>query len=281
MSAFLDFLNAYAIFFYIAGAVFILFGIKLLADSRRIARTTLFTLEQEQANDQAFRAILIMLAAVLFIAAVTAINTFVTPVRPVPEGLAAEATTLPYTPPVVLPTITPVPTLTSAPPTAAPTVPATRAASPVPAKSTAVKRTPEPTPVTPTEPPPSPVPAKSYPAPALLHPGNGESISAARIQFSWELETQLASGDFYRVTVSYTDRQTNSPVVMVKCTERSGVDTRIEWRTLGDAQGAAANGRFTWSVVIVGTGGGGASACDAGQGALLSPPSETRTFTWN
>ncbi len=281
MSAFLDFLNAYAIFFYIAGAVFILFGIKLLADSRRMARTTLFTLEHEQANDQAFRAILIMIAAVLFIGAVSAINTFVTPVRPAPEGLIAQATTLPYTPPVVLPTITPVPTLTPAPPTPTPTIARTQAAPPLPAKPTAVKPTPEPTAVPPTEPPPPPPPAKSYPAPQLLHPGSGESISAARIQFSWQLDTELAAGDFYRVTVSYTDRLTNSAVVLVKCTDRGGVDTRIEWRTLADAQGTAVNGRFTWSVVIVGGLGGGASACDAGQGGPLSPPSETRSFTWN
>ena len=113
MSAFLDLLNAYAIWFYIVGIVGILFGIRMLVDSRRQARTTLFTLEQEQAHDRTFRAIFIMLGFALLMGGISLINTMVVPVQPTPQAATlAQPTTLPYTPPVVLPTFTPVPTVT-------------------------------------------------------------------------------------------------------------------------------------------------------------------------
>ena len=61
-----------------------LFGIKMLLDARRAARTTLFTLEQEQASERAFRAVLVMAVATVFIAAVAGINNFVAPAIPPP-----------------------------------------------------------------------------------------------------------------------------------------------------------------------------------------------------
>ena len=118
MTAFLELLNTYAIFFYIAGVIAVLFGIKMLFDARRAARTTLFTLEQEQASDRAFRAVLVMLGATLFIAAVAGVNAFVAPIVPAEDPDIIEPTVVPFTPPVRLPTATSQPTLTLPPPTA-------------------------------------------------------------------------------------------------------------------------------------------------------------------
>src|SRR5437867_7953555 len=110
MASFLDFLDTYAIWIYIAGVVGILFGIKMLVDSRRLARTTLFTLEQEQAGDKAFRAILVMLIFMGLIGGVSAVNAFVGPNRPSTIPVIAKATTPLYTPVINLPPCTPVPT---------------------------------------------------------------------------------------------------------------------------------------------------------------------------
>src|SRR4026207_93859 len=98
MTAFLELLNTYAIFFYIAGVLAVLFGIKMLFDARRASRTTLFTLEQEQASDRAFRALLVMLGATLFIGGVAGINAFVAPALPTPEPDQVEPTAIAFTP---------------------------------------------------------------------------------------------------------------------------------------------------------------------------------------
>ena len=79
MSAFLDLLSAYAIWIYIVGVVGILLGIKMLVDSRRLSRATMFTLEQEQAGDQAFRAIVVMVLSALLIGGVSMVNAFIGP----------------------------------------------------------------------------------------------------------------------------------------------------------------------------------------------------------
>ena len=85
-------------------------------------RTTLFTLEQEQASDRAFVPYLVMGGATLFIGAVAGINAFVAPAIPKePTQVADQPTAIPFTPPVIIRTATPQPTLTLAPPTPGPT----------------------------------------------------------------------------------------------------------------------------------------------------------------
>ncbi len=279
MSAFLDLLNAYAIWFYIVGIVGILFGIRMLMDSRRQARTTLFTLEQEQANDRAFRAIFIMVGFTVLIAAVTAINNLVVPVRPTPQAATlAQPTTLPYTPPVVLPTFTTVPTLTPSAPTVAPTVTPTRNAPPT---------TPTPVPPQPTPPPAAiaptatkvaaPAAPSSYPAPVLVAPKDKEPLSGQRFQFRWdsgEVPPQLPEGQKYLISVWYTDRDSHQVVRRTTCWSYSNIFTS---NFMGDIENRATDW-YSWNVVVMQL---SSPNADCGQGTPLSPPSETHTFTWH
>ncbi len=288
MSAFLDLLNAYAIWIYIASVVVILVAIKMLVDSRRQARTTMFTLEQEQASDQAFRAVLLMAGTVVVVVGLTAVNRFVTPARPTTTPVAVLTTAVPYTPPVVPPTFTAVPTLTSGPASPTPstsTVTPTKDAQPTVATP---KPTPVPPPATvesavPTPPPVNPQ-AATYPKPQPNRPVNGDHISAGRIQFIWgqdgAVPQQLPPGQFYKVTVQYTDRNTNVHKTLIKCSSFNSVDTKQWGQTLGDAQGNAVNGQFTWFVIVMQVPSASPYDCDAGAGSPISPPSDTASFFW-
>lgn len=279
MSAFLDLLSTYAIWIYIAGVIGILFGIKMLADSRRLSRATMFTLEQEQAGDQAFRAIVVMIVFAALIAAVSLINTFLGPARPAPVPVVARQSTAAFTPVLILPTFTTVPTLTPQPATATPTVPPTKqtVSTPIPQPTAGPTEQASPTVESTTAAP------AAYPQPNLTAPRDKESLSAGRIQFIWgqdQLPSQLPPDQFYRVIIKYTDRNTNQPMTLTKCTASSGLFTTT-WPAAASAQGEAVNAQFTWSVVVVQVPGGNPSDCDAGQGTALSPASQTGTFYWH
>jgi hypothetical protein len=287
MSAFLDLLSAYAIWIYIAGIFGILFAIKMLVDSRRQARTTMFTLEQEQAGEKAFRAVLLLIVFMLLIGSVSAVNAFIAPARPPTTPVVAQATSAAvFTPPVILPTATNVPTLTPAP--ASPTPPPviatpTPGAQPTstPARPT---NTPPPPPTAAPTKEPSPQAANTYPKPNLNAPVQNDHISAGRIQFIWgqdgAVPQQLPPGQFYKVIVHYTDHNSNAPQTLVKCIQFNSVDTKIWGQTLGNAQGNALNGKFTWFVIVMQVPSGNSYDCDAGAGTPLSPPSDTWTFFW-
>lgn len=287
MTAFLSLLDNFAIWFYLLGVVVILFGIKMLFDARRAGRTTLFTLEQEQASERAFRAVLVMGAATLFIAGVAAVNAFVSPAIPTVEPDGIEPTVVPFTPPIVLPTATAQPTSTLPPPTPAPAtaVPATQAAV---ATAPAVRPTSAQT--APTEAPPTPVveatPTASliYPSPPLNTPPDGDSIGANNIRFSWgmnpgsgenDVPPMLPPDQFYRVTVSYTSRTTGNPAAVVVCLHGNSVDRRTGL-DLTDYRTEAAEGNFKWNVMIVSS--PSQQACQAGEYSALSPASPTFSF---
>lgn len=288
MTAFLSLLNTYAVFFYLAGVIFVLLGIKMLFDARRAGRTTLFTLEQEQASDRAFRAVLVMLAATLFIGGVAGINAFVGPVVPTVTPDAAQPTVSAFTPPVILPTFTPQPTETEVPP--APTVAPTKAAAQATTRATAVvpratatKGAPTVSPVPPTEPPP-PTVAVLYPAPLLNTPPNGDSIGANNIRFSWgyndaagsyDVPENLPADQFYFLLVTYTSRSENKPASVSTCTHEASIDRRTGL-DLTDYRGQAVNDDFAWSVMIVRA--ASQAACMSGDFVPLSPRSQSHTF---
>jgi hypothetical protein len=287
MSAFLDLLNTYAIWIYIAGVLVILFAIKMLADSRRQARTTMFTLEQEQASEKAFRAVLLMVGTLIVIGGISAVNTFVAPARPQQTPVIAQSTLVPYTPPLIPPTVTSVPTLTPEPPTATPATPNALPTKESQPAATPVKSTPPapPPPLvpSPTEATGSPAQA-SYPKPPLNAPVVNDHISRGWIQFIWgqdgSVPGQLPPGQFYRVTIQYTDRNTNARLSPFKCSAVNSVDTRQWGKTIGDAQGNAVSSQFTWSVIVVQVPSGNPSDCDLGMGTPISPPSDTWMFFW-
>jgi hypothetical protein len=276
MSAFLDLLSAYAIWIYIVGVVGILFGIKMLADSRRLSRATMFTLEQEQAGDQAFRAIVVMVVFALLIGGVSVINAFIAPSRPTPIPVVPKETTVAFTPALILPTFTTVPTLTREPPTITPTVPPTRAPQATAVVQPTIEASPQAS--------PSLAPTAStliYPQPLLQAPRVNEHFAASRIQFIWgqnQLPHKLPPGQFYRITIQYTDRNSNAPQTLPKCTSDDNIFSNV-WPVLANAKGQAANG-YTWSVIIMEVPSGNPSDCDAGGGTAISPASETRTFFW-
>lgn len=307
MTAFLELLNTYAIFFYIAGVIAVLFGIKMLFDARRSARTTLFTLEQEQASDRAFRALLVMLGATVFIGAVAGINAFVAPAVPPPET-EVQPTAISFTPPVYLPSPTPKPTLTEPPPTeapggptepagptkpAGPTEPAGPTVPPPPtaAGATATRAVPPPTvtpePTTTVEPPtpvPPPTSAAVYPVFALNTPPNGDSIGSNRIRFSWgfnpaseqlDVPEILPQDQFYRVVIAFTDKTKNDTSTLVLCTHENSADSRTGI-TVTDYRTQAVDNVFRWNVTAVQA--ASQAACEAGEFSPLSPTSATSTF---
>jgi hypothetical protein len=295
MTAFLELLNTYAIFFYIAGVIAVLFGIKMLFDARRASRTTLFTLEQEQASDRAFRAVLVMLGATLFIGAVAGINAFVAPVVPgeeTPTEIAAA--TIPFTPPVTLRTATPQPTLTTPPPTAgaetAPPVATTNAVNPTaaPVQPPAATTAPQPTvpPTVPAESPtavPQPTAEFGYAAPTLNTPPNGDSIGSERVRMSWGVDEfgnqsvpqMLPQDQFYRLAITFTDKNTNVASTLVLCTHESSADTRTGV-TVAEYRNEAVDNLFTWTVQVVQS--ASQEACQAGQYQPLSPTSSAFQF---
>lgn len=285
MTAFLELLNTYAIFFYIAGVIAVLFGIKMLFDARRAARVTLFTLEQEQASDRAFRAVLVMVGATVFIAAVAGINAFVAPIVPAEEPIIDEPTVVPFTPPVNLPSATPQPTLTLPPPTAVPATAApttaANASTPVPAQPTEV-----PQPTAPTEAPtplPEPTSEFQYLAPTLNVPPDGDSIGANNVRMSWGVDEfgnlaipqTLPQDQFYRLVVTFTDKTQNSTATLVLCAHENSVDNRTGVN-VADYRNEAVDNLFQWTVTIVRS--PSQEACQAGDFQPISPTSRVSTF---
>lgn len=288
MTAFFALLNTYAIFFYLAGVIFVLLGIKMLFDARRAGRTTLFTLEQEQASDRAFRAVLVMLAATGFIGAVAGINAFVGPAVPAATPDIVQPTVASFTPPVILPTSTPQPTETPVPPTPVAVVPTKAASQPTTVATVpAAQPTAAPKATVPVAPPtvaPPPTAAVIYPAPPLNTPPNGDSIGANNIRFSWgynaaagtyDVPETLPADQFYYVRVFFTSRSQNKDESVLVCTHGTSLD-RKTGLDLTDYRGEAVDGNFKWNVTIVQSASEG--DCTGGKFLPLSPASETHTF---
>src|SRR5581483_2343762 len=282
MTAFLSALNTFAIWIYLLCVIAILFGIKMLFDARRAARTTLFTLEQEQASDRAFRAVIVMGFATIVIASVAGINAFVRPNVPVEPTDVTEPTAVPFTPPLILPTDTRQPTQTPLPPTSAPTVAPTRTAQP----TQAPQPTQPPEPTAPAEPPtaaPSPTSALEYLAPALNVPPNGDSIGSSNVRFGCGVDqfgnlavpANLPPDQFYRLVITFTDKDKNAPASIVLCTHENGADQR-SGVNVDDYRNQAVNNEFKWNVTIVRS--SSPQACQSGDFAPLSPTSVTFTF---
>lgn len=274
MSAFLDLLDAYAIWIYIVGVVGIMIGIKMLVDSRRLARTTMFTLEQEQAGEQAFRAIVVMVAFGLLIGGVSAVNTFIGPVRPTPVPLIAKPTTVAFTPVLILPTFTTVPTLTPEPPSPTATEPPTPGAKPT-VQPTSPPRTQPPAPTA----VPTPA-ATSYPQPRLIAPINKSTYTRPNfLQLTWDSQEgpiRLPQGVQYKITVYYTDRLSNQRKEIQNCSSTSTIDTK-NWPDLGSIQGESVDWYY-WFVVVVQLPNTPNATCF--DGTPTSPQSDPFSFKW-
>ena len=89
----------------------ILVGLKMLTDARRLSRTTLFSLEQERAGEQSYRALVVIVVFFAAIGGVTVVNIVGPALVPTEISILRGAT--PTLPAFIFPTNTPVPTSTS------------------------------------------------------------------------------------------------------------------------------------------------------------------------
>lgn len=285
MTAFLDFLNSFAIWIYIAGVIGVLFGIKMLFDARRAARTTLFTLEQEQASDRAFRALLVMVVFAGLIAGVASVNNFLGEAIPTPLPIIEE-TEPSYTPPVIIDTATPRPTTTREPTTVAlATAEPTETPPPPPPTvelPTAPPRQPTAPPAT-EAPPPTVVRSLEYPSITLNTPPNGDTIGSDNIRMSWgvnksgdaEVPQVLPPDRWYRVSVTYNSGSRGQPVTLVYCTHESSMDRRTGL-DVAETRQDSTDTIYNWSVLAVAA--ASQQACVTGDFSPLSPPSATSLF---
>lgn len=217
MTAFVAFVRTYAIWLYIFCTIGILIAIKILADARRLARTTLFSLEQERAGEQTYRALMLIIVLVLAMGAVTTVNAFIAPAVPTQDAVIPRGAT-PTLAAIIFPTSTPVPSATPLPvrPTETPPLIAT------PIAPTATRAPVKPTSAPPPPPQPSrpPLPTSAYalPAPTLNSPANGNVFTgfgqaSGAITFKWTWDCAqciLGPNDRFVLVISYTDRSSGS-----------------------------------------------------------------------
>jgi hypothetical protein len=210
LTAFVSFVQAYAIWIYLLLLFGILLGIKVLMDARRLSRTTLFSLDQERAVEQSFRSIVLIIVFFLAMVVVTGINLLVAPVAPTPEPPILRGPT-PTLAAIIFPANTPVPTLS-------PTMPALTetpffTATPVAATATRViKPTAPPVlPATPT--PPLPAPVLTYPPNNNVFTGEGQATAAITFKWTWICDQcTLGPNDGFVIGLTYEDKFSGKPV---------------------------------------------------------------------
>ena len=269
MTAFVAFVQTYAIWLYLLCALGILIGFKILADARRLARTTLFSLEQERAGERTYRAILLIIVLLLAMGAVTTVNVLIAPAVPQQESpilrgptatLAAVVFPSSTPPPSVTPTLikpTETPFLTSTPVTAT----ATRAA---------VRPTVVAVPVTPTPPFVVPAPLLISPPNKMVVTGEGNKNTSLTFKWVWTCpQCALGPNDKFVVNISFTDRS-GKPVNIAPGTQQ-------DFLTMGsimvgsgiEIYQQAKEDTFYWNIQV-----------KRGD-QPLSPPSEMRQFVWH
>ena len=282
MTAFVSFVRTYAVWIYLLCGLGILLGIKMLVDARRLSRTTLFSLEQERAGEQSYRAILLIAALLLVMGGLTFVHVLIAPLTPMPEPVVVRSPTATFAA-LIFPTGTLVPTATPTLPKPTEVVPSAPLGTGAPGTAIA-------TPILPTRvvkvtiPPPSPPPPPTLtpplPAPRITGPlpngGTflGEGKRNAAITFSWTWDCNqcvLGPNDRFVITITYVDKATG-------VTRMVGGGTRDNFLALGriiDGGGIelyqkAKEDQYQWYVQV---------RRDTGDIPMTSP-SETWKFVW-
>jgi hypothetical protein len=275
LAAFVAFVNTYAVWIYLFCGLGILVGIKLLTDARHLARTTLFSLEQERAVEQTFRSIIFILVLCVIMLGVTVVNYFVTPVVPTTDLPILRGTT-PTLSPLIFPTstrtFTPSPTgipatetpfMTTTP--ALPTLTRTSTRAPTfPAQSSVAS---------------GPTSVFALPAPILKEPSNnlvvsGESNKNTALTFKWTWDCAqcvLGPEDKFLIAISFVHKDTGRTMMT-----GAGVTQVPAFITMGniingtpfEVYSQAKENLYTWTVQV-----------KRGD-QPVSPPSETFKFTW-
>ncbi len=268
MTAFVAFVKSYSIWLYLVCGVGILVALKILADARRLARTTLFSLEQERAGEQTYRAIVLIVVFILAMGAVTTVNGL-SSALPTPESAILRAST-PTLSAIVFPTNTPIPSLT--PTLVKPTETPFLTATPVTVTPTRV-----PVVVKPSVAPTPTGAAVGISAPVLSAPWNGmvvtgESNKSTSLTFKWSWDCTLCAlgpNDRFVITVSYADRS-GKPVQIGAGLRENYITMADIVRGYGiDVYQQAKDDTFLWNVQV-----------KRGE-QPVSPPSETFKFVWH
>lgn len=266
MTAFVSFVQAYAVWLYLLCVFGILFGVKMLTDARHLSRTTLFSLEQERATEQSYRGIILMIVFLFIILVVTAVAVIGPALVPTQEPVILRGAT-PTLPALIFPTNTPLPspTFTPLPPT--PTVFVTSAPI-TPTATRAVK--PTSAPATPT--PPLPAPVLAAPPDGNVFTGSGQANAALTFKWTWACsQCQLGPDDRFVVVLNYIDANGKSVSV--------GGGTQNNYLTMADiVRGLgrevwhqAKDDAYQWYVQVK----------RSPDDKPLSPPSETWKFVWH
>ncbi len=265
MTAFVSFVRAYAIWIYLLCAFGVLIGVKMLTDARRLARTTLFSLEQERAGEQSYRAIILI--GVLLAAAVVAtiVNVVGGAIVPAPESPILRGAT-PTLSAIVFPTNTASSTFTRTPPPATETPFLTSTPVITATATRAIK--PTAAPATPT--PPLPPVILTAPPNGNVFTGSNQANAAMTFKWNWSCDQcKLASDDRFVITINYID--TNGKLVAI------GGGTQNNFFVLAyiirgygqDVWHQAKEDKFDWSVQV-----------KRGD-QPLTPPSDIWKFVWH
>jgi hypothetical protein len=274
LAAFVAFIKTYAVWIYLVCGLGIVVGIKLLTDARHLARTTLFSLEQERAVEQTFRSIIFIFVLLAIILGVTGVNFFVAPAVPISESPILRGTT-PTLSPLIFPTgtrtFTPSPTgipftetpfMTNTP--ALPTLTRTPTRVTLPASSSVASVS---------------TAVYGLPAPTLKEPINnlvvsGESNKNTALTFKWTWDCAqcvLGPDDRFLITISFINKDTGR--IMMSSAGVTQVPAFITMGSLMNCAGfeiysQAKDSLYTWNVQV-----------KRGD-QPVSPPSETFKFTW-
>jgi hypothetical protein len=275
LAAFVTFVKTYAVWIYLLCVLGIFVGIKLLSDARHLARTTLFSLEQERAVEQTFRAVILIAVLILLILGVTVINVLVAPAIPAPDSPVVRAIT-PTLSPLIFPTSTRTltPSPTGIPATETPFMTST---PPLPTLTRTVTRAP----ISSVQSSAAPVTVSpfSLPAPVLKEPTNnlvvsGENNKNTALTFKWTWECPqcvLGPDDKFLITISFVHKDTGRTMIT-----GAGVTQIPAFITMGSIMNGtgfeiysqAKEGVYTWNVQV-----------KRGD-QPISPMSETYKFTW-
>ncbi len=272
LTAFVSFVQTFAVWIYLLCGFGILFAIKMLVDAQRLSRTTLFSLEQERASEQTYRALLVMAIFFVAIVAVTLVIGVLAPIVPSggPVILRGATATLA---PLVLPTNTSIPTLTLPPPRPTETIFATN----VPVTPMVIRTATRP--ALPPAPPATATIVYAFPAPKIAGPiPNGVVVTGfdrarndLNFQWTWDCaQCRLGPEDRFVITVSFVDKTTGA-------TRFVGGGTQNNYLTMWDILRGSGQevwhqskeDAFQWNVQV-----------KRGE-QPLSPPSETWRFVWH
>jgi hypothetical protein len=274
LTAFVVFVRTYAVWIYLLCVVGILLGAKLLVDARRLSRTTLFSLEQERANEQSVRAIILVVASLLMLGAIAFVNLLIAPLAPPSESPVSRAPTATLAP-IVFASSTPTALATNTSP-AKPIEPTTIATAS--GASTATRTLTIPRPSVPPTLPISPTIVYTMPAPVIVGPlpnggvWTGENQANAAITFRWTCDAcNLGANDWYEIAISFIDRKGMSRTVAGRTKEKFLALKRIYEGGGFEVYQQAKEDTYTWTVQV---------KRESGN-IPLSPPSIAWKFIWH